>query len=397
MVRLWLAVVLVVILGAVGVARVVSRPPPPQGYSGLEFANLTGAAAARAPFLKNRGALVANVADDSPAARAGIEAGAVIAAIDGVPIISARTASRIVRAHKAGDRVRFMVIEEARGAVRPKRIVAVFAAAPKEDKKVFTVEPFRTLAKEIFNPPGMAANAAWSRRIAHGPSIRPLSLMPLNAGRCAGLAPEDWRVADSGPGLIHLQSKDGGLNVLYKLVPLTAGERRDPEGAVLGLVHAVFHSRPTATPGETNRFEVHGFNFGNRNGIAGLAFWRLHTNAMAVWIAGVPAGEISWALPLAAASLFSLECKSPMAPSEPRDPSLSPTSISSRCLGGDCRDSDFAATYLAKYRLGYVHGRDGQVFLVDPRRDFWQDGGDGPGFYRQIGGENEKLVPGRSG
>ena len=46
-------------------------------------------------------------------------------------------------------------------------------------------------------------------------------------------------------------------------------------------------------------------------------------------------------------------------------------------------------------RLGYVHNIKGDMFLVHPRRDFWQDGAEGPGFYHQIGGENEKLLPGR--
>ncbi len=70
--------------------------------------------------------------------------------------------------------------------------------------------------------------------------------------------------------------------------------------------------------------------------------------------------------------------------------------MSLSCLEGRCQDSDFAAVYLHKYRLGYVHAQDGEVFLVDPKRDFWLDGQEGPGFYRQIGGENEKLMPGRT-
>ena len=35
------------------------------------------------------------------------------------------------------------------------------------------------------------------------------------------------------------------------------------------------------------------------------------------------------------------------------------------------------------------------MFLVNPRNDFWQNGAEGPGFYRQLGGTNEKLEPGR--
>ena len=62
MARLWLGVLVVVALGALAVAWLVARPPEPQGYSGLEFAQLTGAAAARAPLLTTRGALVLAVA-----------------------------------------------------------------------------------------------------------------------------------------------------------------------------------------------------------------------------------------------------------------------------------------------------------------------------------------------
>ena len=46
-------------------------------------------------------------------------------------------------------------------------------------------------------------------------------------------------------------------------------------------------------------------------------------------------------------------------------------------------------------RFGYVHNMKGDMFLVRPRRDYWQSGAEGPGFYHQIGGENEKLLPGR--
>ncbi len=70
--------------------------------------------------------------------------------------------------------------------------------------------------------------------------------------------------------------------------------------------------------------------------------------------------------------------------------------VDSTACKGSCEDSDFAATYLQKFRLGYVHAHDGEVFLVNPKRDFWLNGQEGPGFYRQLGGENEKLEPGRT-
>src|SRR5262245_25659951 len=100
MARLWLGVFAIVVLGALGVAWWVARPLAPRGYSGIEFAQVTEAAAARTPLLSTRGALVMAVAEKSPAAEAGIKAGAVVAAIDGVTIASARQASDIVRTHE---------------------------------------------------------------------------------------------------------------------------------------------------------------------------------------------------------------------------------------------------------------------------------------------------------
>ncbi|HUO01811.1 MAG TPA: PDZ domain-containing protein [Rhizomicrobium sp.] len=395
--RLWLSVLLVVAVGAGVVAWLIARPAAPLGYSGLEFAQITAPAASRAPLLSTRGALVLHVADDSPAAQAGIKAGAVVAAIDGTAITSARQASMMVRKHGAGDRVVFTLFDEARGAIHPKNVALTFTDAPPDDKTIFRVAPPRTLAREFFNPPTMAANAAWSHRLSHGVSIRPRAMPELDAGNCSGVAPEEWRVADSGNGMIHLVSKDGGEHAIYKLIRLDSTQRHDPKGYVMGLVHAIFHSSVAATPTENWNFGVSSFNFGDHAGVAGLALWRLNGDVLSVWIAGVPASEIAWAMPVTAGTMLSLQCKGGLAPKpSPRDPALVATAMSSDCLQGRCQDSDFAATYLQKYNLGYVHAHDGEVFLVDPKKDSWLSGQEGPGFYRQLGGENEKLMPGRT-
>src|SRR5689334_2335372 len=239
MARLWLGVLFAIALGALGVARLVARSPEPRGYSGLEFTRVTEAAAARAPLLSTPGALVEDVAADSPAARAGIKPGAVVATIDGVSISSARQASEIVRRHGKGDRVRFVLFDEAKSAIHPKTVELVFDAAPPESKTIFLVDPPRTLAKEHFAPPVMAANAAWSRRLTHGVSVRARAMPRLNAGACSGVAPEKWRVQDFAPALIHLSSADSGLHAIYKLVPLDAAQAQDPQGTVTGLIHAV--------------------------------------------------------------------------------------------------------------------------------------------------------------
>ena len=83
-------------------------------------------------------------------------------------------------------------------------------------------------------------------------------------------------------------------------------------------------------------------------------------------------------------------------PTGPRDPALIATRTSARCWQGKCGPSDFAASYLSRFRLGYVHAADGSTFLVNTRQDFWANGDAGPGYYRQIGGMAEKLTPGRT-
>jgi len=397
MARLWLGVLVVVALGALSVALLIARPPDPEGYSGLEFARVTGAAASRAPLLTTRGALVLDVALDSPAARAGIRPGAVVAKIDGEDIRSAEQASRIIRRHKGGDRIILSLFDEARGRIHPKDVPLVFDASPPANPKIFSVDPPRTLAQDKLAPPVMAANAAWSRRLAHGVSVRLRALPRLTSGVCSGVAPEKWQLRDVGANMIHIVSESGSAHAIYKLVRLNADQQRDPLGYVSGLLHEIFRSPVTVTPVEARPFGVNSVSFGNKNRATGFALWRLNGDVLSVWIAGGPASDIAWAIPVTASALLSLRCQSDLAPPpRPRDPSMTATSVSSRCLQDRCEDSDFAATYLDKFRLGYVHAHDGEVFLVNPRRDLWANGQEGPGFYRQLGGQNEKLEPGRT-
>ena len=104
----------------------------------------------------------------------------------------------------------------------------------------------------------------------------------------------------------------------------------------------------------------------------------------------------AWARPLVGAVALSMHCASPGAPPlQPRDPALAPTRFPPAACTVSAAEGDFAAAYLPVLQLGYVHNLANAMFLVHPRRDFWQDGAQGPGFYHQIGGENEKLEPGR--
>jgi hypothetical protein len=381
-------------LFAGAVLYAIHRPPKPRGFSGLEFAALTPAASARTPLLTKGGALVFQVADNSPARKAEIRPGEVVAAIDGEPILSARQASDLVRAHRAGDRVSFTLYDVTRGEVKPETVSLTFEEQPVPKKK-FSVHPPRTLAREYFPPPMPAANASWSRRILRGPTIRPLALTGLGAGACNGFAPAEWRVAAHAPdnSLFHVMAEKSFAHAIYRASALNGAS---PEDFVKGFLETTFGTPAVLTPPQARPFGFVVRDFGNDKGGAGFVLYRVNGNRIALWVAAVAGGEASWAKPLTGAVVLSIRCASPGAPaSAPRDPSLLATRISTRCIQGQCGEGDFAATYLTVLRQGYVHNGDNQMFLVHPHTDFWQDGPQGPGFYHQIGGENEKLLPGR--
>lgn len=386
------AVVLTFFAGAVLYA--IHRPSTLHGFSGLEFAPLTQAASARTPFLARGGALVFRVADDSPAHKAEIKPGVVVAAIDGEPILSARQASDLVRAHRPGDRVSLTLYDVTKGEVKPKTVSLTFESQP-VPTKTFSVHPPRTLAKEYFVPPVPAANASWSRRILRGPTIRPLALTGLGAGVCSGFAPEEWRIAAIAPdnSMFHLMAEKYFAHAIYKVGMLDGAA---PDAFLKNFLETTFAAPTVLMPPQSRPFGFVVRDFGNAKGGAGFVVYRVTGTRIALWTAAVAGGEAGWAKPLVGAVVLSMRCAAPGAPAlRPRDPVLLATRISTRCIQGACSEGDFAATYLTVLRLGYVHNDKNQMFLVHPRGDFWQNGPQGPGFYHQIGGENEKLEPGR--
>jgi len=380
-------------LFAAVVEYAVRRAPQPLGFSGLTFAPLSQAAAHRTPFLRRGGAEITAVMPGSPAEKAKIKRGMVVAGIDGKPVLSARQASDMVRGHQAGDRVVLTVYDVAQGDVRPKALSLTFAAAPPVGKTL-SVHPPRTLAKEHFYPAFPAANASWSLRIFRGPTIRPLALSGLGAGQCNAFAPQGWRVAAHAPdnSLFHVMAQESFAHAIYKSGMLNGAT---PQDYVRDFLQATFGAPAVLTPPQARPFGFVVHDFGNQKGGAGFVLYRVTQERIALWLAAVPGGDVSWAKPLVGAVALSMRCASPGAPKlAPRDDLLA-TRISLRCIQGQCSETDFAATYLTVLRFGYVHNLKGDMFLLRPGRDFWQNGQEGPGFYHQIGGENERLLPGR--
>src|SRR5665213_55447 len=273
-------VALALVAGAVFYA--VHRGPKPRGFSGLEFAALTPAAAARTPLLTRGGALVLQVAADSPADKAKIKPGEVVAAIDGAKIASARQASDMVRSHAAGDRITLTLYDITKGEVHPENASLTFDAAPPVTK-TFSVHPPRTLAKEFFYPPFPAANASWSRRILRGATIRPLALSGLGAGQCNGFAPEEWRVAAHAPdnSLFHVLAEEGFAHAIFRSAALNGVS---PDAFVLDFLQTTFGAPTVLTPPQPREYGFVLRDFGNNKGGAGFVLYRVTQNRIALWV-----------------------------------------------------------------------------------------------------------------
>jgi len=397
MLRGWLGIILAVgvalALFAGAVLYALHHAARPQGFLGLEFAPMTAAANARTPLLVKGGALIDDVVAKSPADRAGIVPGEVLAAIDGKPVLSARAASDIVRVGRAGERITLTLYDITKGEVKPRDVTLVFDAAPPVSKS-HSVHPPRILAKESFYPPVAAANAAWSRRIFRGPTIRPLPLTGLGAGQCNAFAPDGWKVAGHAAdnSMFHVMAEEGFAHAVYQSAVLTG----DAGDYVQHYLEKTFGAATVLTPPQDRPYGFVLRDFGNNKGGAGFVLYRVTGDRIALWLVAVAGGEAGWSRPLAGAVVLSMRCASPGAPAAlPRDPGLLAARISTRCIKGQCTEGDLAATYLTVLRLGFVHNDKGEMFLIKPRRDYWQNGAEGPGFYHQIGGENERLYPGR--
>ena len=85
-----------------------------RGRLGIHIQEVTDELAASFGLKEKRGALVSDVIDDSPAARAGLKAGDIILAVDGRKIKEMRTLPRIIAAKKPGTRVNLEVLRNGR-------------------------------------------------------------------------------------------------------------------------------------------------------------------------------------------------------------------------------------------------------------------------------------------
>ncbi len=370
----------------------VGRDHEPSSYAGLQFHHMTRAAAGRTPWLSGGGVLV-KVAEGGPAARAGLKTGDVVAKLDGVPISSPRHASDMFRRRQTGERIELTTFRVSRGEPYPRNVLLRLESEPLSTRKL-SVHPLRTLEKRPFKHPPPVANAAWTRRIAKGATIKPMVLRSLRAGRCSGLAPAGWRVTGHyrDERMIHLAAGDGDSHAIYRSAGLGGS---DPQSFIDSFLNQVFGESHALTPKQVRPFGFVQQGVGNSHR-TGFIVYRVTEKDISLWAALVPVSSFERKA-VAGAVAFTLDCNlSAWENLSPLDSILVETAVSQRCRAGRCNETDLAATYLSQLKLGYAHNARGDVFLVNPHRDLWGTGEEGAGFYHQVGGAIEKLEPGRT-
>jgi|SRR5579871_1351086 len=372
------------------------------GFSGLEFAPLTRAAEARAPYLGKGGALIASVIPKSPAAVAHLKAGDIVTAIDGRRVDSAPGAVDLLRHKKAGERVTIAYFDLVRGDGKTRTAIFSIAGSPPANTTVLTVEPPRMLAREWDFRPAMAAGASWSTGIARGP-VEPLPLELYGRGRCSGLAPHAWRISDAaGDGTAFALLSDA-LRMRSAFAITIAYMRSQVLAAVETAIAKLARIKPQMSPPITTDDGDQVVDFGSLSGYAGFAIYHVRPTfarglIISIWMAVVPASAMSELTPIAGAVALSIRCNSRLADPQhrPYDNSIAPTSVSVRCLRNDCDEADFAGAYNAQMHTGYVHNEHAENFLINTRKDIWATGPAGPGTYHQVSGQLEKLEYGRT-
>jgi len=381
----------------------VSSPPPKRvtGFLGVEFAVLTPGAEARAPFLGAGGALISNVYPGGPASSAGIPSGAIVTAIDHRPVSSAADAAAKIANMGPGRAVTLTLYDRTMVPGYRRDVRVALAEGPAPNKNIFTVEPPRMLAREWDFEPSMAARAAWSHAIARG-AVDPLALQLFSRGRCQALAPEDWVVADTNSDgtAFALVSQFARTRAIFAAAPLAKEEA--PEATVSRLLAKYASITPELSASENATFGYRVVAFGSRAGYSGFVLYHTYRQGrvgliLSVRAAVVPSSNVAEFAPLAGAVALSIRCGNALsAAPHAFDDTLSPTSVSVRCLKNVCDESDYAGAYNDVMHTGYVHAPNGQNFLIDVRKDIWLTGPAGPGTYRQVRGMLEKLEPGRT-
>lgn len=125
----------------------------PRAFLGVSLVDLTPELREHLGASKESGVLVSSVAEDSPAARAGVRVGDVIVGIDGTDVTSAGTIRRHLRDKKNGDAARLEIL---RGKQR-QSLVATVAEREIQRFEFSEIEGLPETLRDALGNPGWTA------------------------------------------------------------------------------------------------------------------------------------------------------------------------------------------------------------------------------------------------
>ena len=238
----------------------------------------------------------------------------------------------------------------------------------------------------------------------------PVPLTPVSAGQCQTSAPDGWTVAETNPNgtIFSLTSADQSMKAIY------AGMGTAPIATPSQIVQQMIQTATGApvnvlTDGESfGDYQVMTFSSGAYGGYAlyykadGIPDYTLPAAAQSfVLITRIAMGANGdkHSLATAGSVAAAIRCQAvvipkPIGGNTDRGSSHG-AGTSARCSsGGSCDDSDLAGTYNAQLGTGWAHDSLGRNYNVDVTSDWNDNGPDGPGYYANVGGTQEKLQGG---
>jgi hypothetical protein len=165
-------------------------PTPPRAVLGVKLRELTPQEAQSLGLQAGQGALVEDMASNSPAEKAGLRQGDLILSLDRQGIIYAAQLAQIIGGHSPGDMVEIVVLRSGRQQMLKARLAAPGESAPMVPATKPAQKPGpdpSTKATETAGSPGLGKIIRFRPFAVRDPQINNVEALRL-------LVPEDWGV-----------------------------------------------------------------------------------------------------------------------------------------------------------------------------------------------------------
>jgi PDZ domain-containing protein len=400
--RRWQVVAVALLVAVVVWVATLIAPSRSQGvdaYVGVSLRNMSAQEAAyfglRAPAV-----VAVNVVPNGPAYKAGLRDGDAITSVDGQEVSDAKGVVELVRAHKAGDKVRMGIVM---GDGRRLAIELGIVAEPRPPNLGFDpTQPSRPSGTPP--PPAGAAQPGGAAPRLSG-ALRLVDPQTAMQGiqqrqrNCSALVPQGWTMTvGQYSDTADISGAGGRARALWGIRGINTAQQMyqgamfgPPDVATLATVSFLTGApaRYTAAPtGIGGYFVGQSFEAGN---VVGTTLYHAYplpqeTYILSLFMAWVDRSATNL-LPTAQAVMVSINCQTQLRPVET-------TFSGSRPGARGGAESDKLKDYNVQLGTQWAHSSTGQHFLLDYATQWNDTGPDGPGYYIKSGNSHEKLTPG---